>query len=160
MGRIARLVSVRGFDHVSVSTADLDRSISFYSDLLGIPMVDRGEDASEQLRQVVGVDDVSIRWADLDLGEERVLELLEFITPRGGSIPGSLWNPGSGHIGLWVDDLDALHARLLEANVPVRSRPVTWREPGPWDGVRILFAIDPDGVWVELVERPRAPSAS
>jgi catechol 2,3-dioxygenase-like lactoylglutathione lyase family enzyme len=150
-------MSFRGFDHVSVSTADLDRSIRFYSGLLEIPILERGEDSGQQLRELVGLDDVSVRWADLDLGSDRILELLEFITPHGGSIPRSLWDPGSGHFGLRVNDLDGLYSRLREANSPVRSKPVTWLEPGAWYGVRVLYAIDPDGAWVELVERPDVP---
>jgi catechol 2,3-dioxygenase-like lactoylglutathione lyase family enzyme len=149
-------MSFRGFDHVSVSTADIDRSIAFYSGLIGVPVLDRGEESGPELRQLVGRDDVSIRWADLDLGDDRILELVQFITPKGGTIPKSLWDPGSGHIGLRVDDLDALYPRLLEADVTVRSEPVTWHEPGVWDGVRVVYAIDPDGTWVELVERPRS----
>jgi len=144
----------RGFDHVSVSTADLDRSISFYSGLLGIPVLERGEDSGAEIRKLVGLEDVSIRWADLDLRDDRILELVEFVTPLGASIPKSLWDPGSGHLGLRVHDLDGVHARLLEADITVRSEPVTWREPGAWNGVRVLYAIDPDGAWVELVERP------
>ena len=150
-------MSFRGFDHVSVSTADLDGSIVFYSDLLGIPVLDRGEDSGPELRKLVGLDDVSIRWADLDLGDARILELVEFTSPRGASPAKSLWDPGSGHFGLRVDDLNGLYDRLREAGVTVRSEPVTWNEPGAWDGVRVMYAIDPDGTWVELVERPTEP---
>src|SRR5262245_5096632 len=147
-----------GFDHVSVSTADLDRSISFYRDLLEIPLLDRGEDSGPELRELVGVDvDASIRWADLDLRDERILELVEFISPRGASTSKSIWDPGSGHFGLRVVALAGLYARLLAAGVAVRSEPVTWNEPGAWFGVRVLYAIDPDGTWVELVERRNAP---
>jgi catechol 2,3-dioxygenase-like lactoylglutathione lyase family enzyme len=145
----------RGFDHVSVSTADLDRSIAFYTGVLGIPVLGRGEDSGPEIRKLVGLDDVSIRWADLDLRDDRILELVEFISPPGESIARSLWDPGSGHFGLRVDDLDGLYARLLEAHITLRSEPVTWTEPGAWNGVRVLYAIDPDGTWVELVERPR-----
>src|SRR4029453_13666296 len=45
-----------------------------------------------------------------------------------------------------------LYPRLLGADVTVRSEPVTWHEAGAWDGVRVLYAIDPDGTWVELPE--------
>ncbi|MGZ4155362.1 MAG: VOC family protein, partial [Actinomycetota bacterium] len=36
-------------DHVSVTTADLERSIAFYRDVLGLPLVDRGEMEGEEL---------------------------------------------------------------------------------------------------------------
>jgi len=102
----------------------------------------------------MGTSGASIRWADLDLGDGHVLELLEFVEPQGKPLEKVLWDPGAGHIGLRVDDIDAVRARLRDAKVEVRSEPVTLEEPGPWFGVRVLYAIDPDGTWVELVERP------
>jgi lactoylglutathione lyase len=62
---------------------------------------------------------------------------------------------GSGHIGLAVEDIDALHGRLVELGAAVGSEPVTLTEEGGWNGVRTLYLTDPDGVTIELVERPR-----
>jgi len=91
--------------------------------------------------------------ADLDLGEGQVLELIEYIAgEEGHALP--LAHPGSGHVGLTVEDLDALHDRLVSAGVRVRSEPVELTEPGAWHGVRCFTVLDPDGVAVELVERP------
>jgi hypothetical protein len=53
-----------------------------------------------------------------------------------------------------VEDLDALVAELEAAGVAMRSRPVELSEEGEWKGVRCLYATDPDGVIVELVQRP------
>jgi hypothetical protein len=36
----------------------------------------------------------------------------------------------------------------------VRSEPVEINEAGDWDGVRSVYLLDPDGVTIELVERP------
>jgi catechol 2,3-dioxygenase-like lactoylglutathione lyase family enzyme len=55
---------------------------------------------------------------------------------------------------LRVDDLDAVHAWLVEAGVRMRSGPVRLTEEGAWHDVRVLYATDPDGTWIELVERP------
>ncbi len=68
--------------------------------------------------------------------------------------------PGSGHIGLTVDDVDAMHRSLLDAGGTVKSAPVELTEPGDWFGVRCMTVLDPDGVAVELVERPRLPRSS
>jgi hypothetical protein len=47
-----------------------------------------------------------------------------------------------------------VHARLREANVRVISDPVRLTEEGSWLDARVLYVVDPDGTWVELVERP------
>jgi catechol 2,3-dioxygenase-like lactoylglutathione lyase family enzyme len=142
-------------DHVSVTTADLERSVAFYCDLLGLPLAGRGESHEPELSALTGLPGVHVRWADVALGGGQLLELLQYLAPEGAPIRPSANDPGATHIGLTVEGLDDLHRRLVEAGVPVRSGPVELQEPGSWSGVRCLYARDPDGVWVELVERAR-----
>ncbi len=65
--------------------------------------------------------------------------------------------PGGTHIGLRVADIDGMYLRLSQAGVPIRSKPVEIQEKGDWLSVRCLYARDPDGVTIELVERPVVP---
>ena len=55
-----------------------------------------------------------------------------------------------------VDDIHATHAALLAAGA-TRQPPYTFQLPGTklTDGLTILFIRDPDGILVELVDRPR-----
>ena len=141
-------------DHVSVTVADLDRSIEFYRDVIGLPYLRRGEAAEPELSTLVALEGVRLRWAELDLGGGRVLELLRYVSPTGTPLDLRVNRPGATHIGLAVDDLDGIHRRLEEANATVSERPVVLTEPGEWRGVRTLYARDPDGVFIELVEPP------
>lgn len=52
---------------------------------------------------------------------------------------------------LWlqVPDIDAEHARLVDAGVPVAQPPVTM----PW-GLREMVATDPDGAQLRIIEVP------
>ena len=85
-----------------------------------------------------------------------MLELLEYVGAADGeALP--LDRPGSGHIGLTVDDVDAIHHQLVDAGWTVTSAPVELTEPGDWFGARCMTVLDPDGVAVEMVERPRHP---
>ena len=72
---------VTGMDHVSVTSRDLDASIAFYVDLLGLPLTARGESEDVELAVMMGQDHVSIRWADLEVGEALTLELVESSSP-------------------------------------------------------------------------------
>jgi catechol 2,3-dioxygenase-like lactoylglutathione lyase family enzyme len=141
-------------DHVSVTTADLEASIAFYRDLLRLPLVGRGESEGPELETMVGAPGTRLRWAELALGGGQTLELLHYLAPSGDAIEPRPWAPGATHIGLAVEDLDALVAELEAAGVAMRSRPVELSEEGEWKGVRCLYATDPDGVIVELVQRP------
>lgn len=146
--------SVRGLDHVSVSSGDIDRSLGFYSGLLGIPVMERGEAEGGEVGAITGLVDGKVRFADLDLGDGRVLELLEFVRPGGPPVRAEFHQPGSGHLSLRMTSADDTHAALVEAGVAVRSEPVELTEPGHWFGARCFYTVDPDGVTVEIIERP------
>ena len=156
-------MKILGIDHVSVTTADITTSLAFYRDLLGIPVRAVGELSGDEVERITGVGDARLLTADLDLGGGQVLELVEYVgLGEGKALP--LERAGSGHIGLQVDDIDAIHRRLLDAGVEVRSEPVTLTEAGDWHGVRCMTVLDPDGVAVELVQRalkiPAAPDVA
>jgi diaminopimelate decarboxylase len=142
-----------GLDHVSVTSGDLDRSLGFYRDLLGLELRARGDGLGADELEITGVSGASARWADLALPHGQVLELIEYIAPRGVPTRPSPNDPGATHISLRVGDIDATYARLREADIAVRSEPVTIAEEGAWEGVRCFYASDPDGVTVELIER-------
>jgi len=144
-------------DHVSVTSADLDRSVAFYRHLLGLPLIGRGESSEPELGAILGQPGVRLLWAEVDLGEGQILELLQYLSPDGEPLTPDPARPGGTHIGLRVSDIDAMYLRLSQAGVPIRSKPVEIQEEGDWLGVRCLYASDPDGVTIELVERPVVP---
>ena len=145
---------VRGLDHVSVSSGDLERSLGFYSDLLGIPVMQRGEAEGGEVGAITGLVDGKVRIADLDLGDGRVLELLEFVRPGAPPVEAEFHQPGSGHLSLRVASAAETHAKLTAAGIEVRSEPMELEEPGYWFGARCFYTVDPDGVTVEIIERP------
>ena len=151
-------MKILGLDHVSVTTADIARSLAFYRDLLGLSVRSVGELSGDEVEHITGVPGARLLSADLDLGRGQVLELLEYVGAGEGTAL-ALERPGSGHIGLTVDDIDRVHRTLADAGVMVKSAPVELTEPGDWHGVRCMTVLDPDGVAVELVQRPLRPAS-
>ncbi|MQA73420.1 MAG: hypothetical protein GEU88_03535 [Solirubrobacterales bacterium] len=145
-----------GLDHVSVTSADLDRSLAFYRDLLGLELRGRGEAEGGEF-EITGIPDPSVRWADLELSHGQVLELIEYVEPRGTPSRPLPNDPGATHISLRVADIDAVHSRLREAAVSVVSEPVRIASAGAWQGARVFYASDPDGVTVELIQPAPLP---
>jgi catechol 2,3-dioxygenase-like lactoylglutathione lyase family enzyme len=145
-------VTVTGLHHASLTVADLDRSLHFYRDLLGVPVREQVDAAAETFNAVAGEASEHVRIADLDLGDGRVLELIE---NRDGKAPPD--HAGS-HIAFQVDDIVATHRRLVKAGVKARSKP---QPLGPeagrhWAGCIVVYLTDPDGATVELVQVPEA----
>ena len=143
---------VTALDHVSVTSGDLDRSIAFYGDLLGLTVRASGDARGAGDFEVTGFTDATVRWADIELSGGQVLELIEYIDPRGTPSRPAANDPGATHISLRVGDIEAIHGRLREAGVPVRTDPIELTAPGAWQGARCFYASDPDGVTVELIQ--------
>jgi catechol 2,3-dioxygenase-like lactoylglutathione lyase family enzyme len=146
-----RLVA-KGLDHVSVSVADLDRSVKFYHDLLEIPLLGRGEEDGPPIPSPGGTIQSRFRYADLELGADQILELLQYLHPKRDAIHPTPFAPGGGHVGIRVADLDGALNRLRQAGIQPQFEPVRIDGPAWWAGARVVYISDPDGTTVELVE--------
>ena len=161
--------------HVGLVCAELRSSLRFYRDLLGLPVLDEGRAEGEDIDTLLAEQGVRLAYAELDVGQGQVLELLQ----RAGEVPpeaataataatsltetGFLDRPASrvglpaagvAHIAFEVADLGALVGRLRAAGVRLRSDPVVLREEGRWHGAQAVYVEDPDGAIVELVQLP------
>ena len=131
--------------HFAVTVSDLDRAVSFYRDVLGLSVLSRFSVGGEAFATGVGIADASAEFVHLDAGDARV-ELVEY-TPKGDALPeGQLNQPGGTHLGLAVENLDAVSESLPE-DAETISEPQTTES-----GTRICFVRDPDGTLVELLE--------
>jgi catechol 2,3-dioxygenase-like lactoylglutathione lyase family enzyme len=148
----------RGLDHVSVTVADLERSLRFYQGLLEVPLLGRGEDDGPPITGPTGVSRSRFKYADLDLGAGQILELLQYLQPQVKPLEPTPFAPRGGHIGLRVPDLEASLDRLRAAGVPPRFDPIQLDSPAWWAGARVVYVSDPDGTTVELVERRSPPT--
>jgi glyoxylase I family protein len=119
-------LTITDIHHVAVLVADLERSLAFYRDLLGL-----AEDPARP--------DLGYPGAWLTIGR-RQLHLMVLPDPEAG-----VERPEHGgrdrHIALTVDDIETLAGRLESAGVAVtRSR----------SGRAALFCRDPDGNALEF----------
>lgn len=137
---------VLGLHHTGLRVSDLERSLGFYHELLGIPVRERVDDVGEEELRLAGWQGEQARIADLDLGEGRVLELIELIgapAPAGHDM----------HVALEVDDVHEAYRRVTAAGYEARSDPVTLHDAGQhWTGATLVYVTDPDGTAVELVQ--------
>jgi catechol 2,3-dioxygenase-like lactoylglutathione lyase family enzyme len=145
---------VRGpsLDHISITVSDLDRSIAFYRDVIGLELTDRGIADEPELSDVLATTDVEIAWAELALGQV-ILELVQYVTGGEGLVDVDVKRAGATHIGIAVDDIVPAVKRLRDADALISRDVVTLTEDSDWNGAKIVYGRDPDGVTIELVER-------
>ena len=148
-----------GISHTSFAVSDMDRSLAFYRDLLGMTLIMEIERQGEYIEQVVGFPGASLRIVGLKLrsGSDHVLELIEYRVPRGQRIDLRTCNFGSPHLCFVTDDIQSAYEELRGKGVQFKSPPV--RIPsGPSAGGFDAYFLDPDGITLELAQR--APSGT
>jgi catechol 2,3-dioxygenase-like lactoylglutathione lyase family enzyme len=138
-----------GIHHVGISVADLERSLGFYRDLLGLAVVAVSEE--EEVGSVAGIAGARARFADLDAGNGQLVELVQYSTgTRGDTQRPNV--TGSCHFSLRVEDLESVLATLAAAGTAPLGESATLSE-GVWDGCTVVYVRDPDGMLVELIEQ-------
>jgi catechol 2,3-dioxygenase-like lactoylglutathione lyase family enzyme len=146
---------LKGLHHAGVSVSDLDRSLTFYRDVLGLEVFVVAERTDETIGQIVGYPGAKIKLAFCGVpGDSARVELLQYLEPTGAANDGETFRPGSGHVCFRVDDIQTHFEQLVAAGyMPRSSAPVTILQ-GPNTGTKALYVRDPDGNTVELSEPP------
>jgi catechol 2,3-dioxygenase-like lactoylglutathione lyase family enzyme len=140
-------------NHVGLTVSDLSRSIAFYRDLLGFNVAyERGEVTADYMPRLVGIPGARLKIAGLDVPGLH-LDLIEYLTPKGSTEASRTPDIGNLHIGFTVDDLWAAYRRLAAAGVTFKSEPVS-PTTGPNKGGWAVYFVDPDGVTLEMIQRP------
>jgi catechol 2,3-dioxygenase-like lactoylglutathione lyase family enzyme len=148
---------VRAVFHTGLTVSDLERSIAFYRDLLGLELITQWESSQEYLRTVVGFPDAELRIALLKVPamdggvSGHHVELLEYRQPRGTRGDPRTCNPGNAHVAFMVTDLDAMYRDLSGRGVRFKSPPVEITH-GRNKGAKAVYLWDPDDITLELVQ--------
>ncbi|MBM3567945.1 MAG: lactoylglutathione lyase [Alphaproteobacteria bacterium] len=123
--------------HTMLRVLDLDKSIDFYTRLLGMSVLRRKDFPSGRFT-----------LAFVGYGEETAATVIELTHNWDQKEPYTIGS-GYGHIAIGVPDIHATCDRLAKDGVKIP------RPPGPMKhgGSVIAFIEDPDGYRIELIER-------
>ncbi|QDZ09687.1 VOC family protein [Devosia ginsengisoli] len=126
-----------GFEHVGMTSGNLDRTIAFYCDLLGLTLAQRKQNDRGEM-------------AFLDTGSG----MLEIACPaaqiaRSRDVPPH--EAGLRHLTFAFESVDAIFAKLEAAGVEILERPRAAVNTALIK--RVAFVRDPDGIIIELIER-------
>lgn len=117
-------------DHVGIRARDVDASVRFYTEALGLTILER--------LTLVGREFIFVGGPDVRIEIEKAGD---------DDAAQDAASAGQGHFALVVDKLDERIARLRERGAKIIIPPVKLR-----DDRRIAFIADPDGARIQLIE--------
>lgn len=118
------------FEHIGLRVSDMEKSVAFYTDVIGMKLVDR---------QKIGTIDLAF----MELAGQQ-LELI------AGTGPVETTAGAIDHFGYTVRDLDAAKAHVMACYPEAEFE----HDRQLWDGLRCTFFRGPDNERLELFERP------
>ncbi len=145
--------SVRGHFHSGVTVSDMERALRFYRDGLGLEVEFDTTVGGDYLNTVLALDHDHIRAVYLRVPGGTFIELLEYRGIDSADASARPCDYGGGHLCLYVEGIDELHARLRELGFRGRSAGPVDITTGPNAGARSIYLVDPDGYHVELYQK-------
>ena len=143
---------ITGFNHSSFTVSDLDRSLDFYCDIIGMKRISYAERPADYSETVTGIKGCAMKIAYLT-GWGHRLELIEYMGSKKKSQTSWIDNIGAGHICFNVTDIELMAEEYRNMGVELLSAPIVV-PAGTNKGGMIFYMKDPDGIIIELLQPP------
>ena len=140
---------ITGMNHTGFVVEDLESSVNFYRDIVGLQVVVQRERDGAPISQVLAYENTHIKTAMLGIEQgSHILELIEYLNPVSTERPTQERAVlGASHLAFNVTDIEGTFQRLLDSGATRLNAPA---EVSP--GRVVCYLQDPDGNWIELIE--------
>jgi catechol 2,3-dioxygenase-like lactoylglutathione lyase family enzyme len=135
--------------HIGIVVRDLDKSVQFYKDLLGLVVFSEMLEEGKYVENLVGIKDASIKWAKLKAKDGTMFELLEYKNNEFKDKDNYPANRlGCSHVAISVKNIEAIFEKLQSYECKCNSKPLF----SPDGKVKVMYCHDLDGTILEIVE--------
>lgn len=140
-------------NHTSFTVSNLDRSIAFFTEVLGFELLNRAPRDPKLIEVITGVPGADIEVAYIQ-GPGHRLELIQYHAPaERRQVESRPCDTGFAHVAYDVDDAAAAVAASAAHQV-LPLGPITTIDKGPNAGGKVVYLRDPDGVTIEYIQKP------
>ncbi len=154
---------VKKVDAIGITVSEMNRSVKFYTEVLGFKKVSDAELFGIEYERLEGIFGLHIRLVRMQLGNE-FIELTDYLTSGGRSIPEDAKSNDLifQHIAVVVSDIEKAYQHLRKFNVEyVSTIPQTLPKSIPGaEGIKAFYFHDPDNHNLELIYFPKGKGLS
>jgi catechol 2,3-dioxygenase-like lactoylglutathione lyase family enzyme len=143
--------------HFAFTVSNIERSIRWYTQILGLELVHRQRMESAYVRTLVGVPDAILEVAMLKIPglsskySSHMLELIQYVRPISRTTELKNTIVGTPHLALMVDDIHERYDRMRQQGVNFYHPPLEITE-GTNAGGFACYLRDPDGITLEFLQ--------
>ena len=143
-------------DHTGITVSNLERSLTFWRDVLGFEFSHTTHQKGEMAEQITGVKGAELKLAVVKAPGGHKIELLEYLAPPDRKKDNTLrpCDVGHVHVALIVENLDLLLQKIAASGWKAAGEPQSLTS-GPNAGKRVIYVRDPDGTTIEFMELAR-----
>lgn len=143
---------LKSFFHTGFVVKDIEKSVQFYSEVLGMRVAGRTERQGEFVEQVLAFPGAHIKGGFVDMGEGHQLELIQYLSPASGDNNLNRNDLGASHLAFFVDDMDKFYQETAQKGLKYNNPPAPMYDENGKLARKACYAQDPDGNWLEFVE--------
>lgn len=141
--------------HVGIYVQDIDRLEKFYAEAFQMTVIcSKAEDANELLDELLECSGSKIFTTKLITEYGKLAgtgDMVELVKVKGGqqeALRHPVYQPGTAHLAFGITDMEGTLQRIQRLAGLQKTR-IRQME----NGNRLCFCTDPEGNWIELIER-------
>ncbi len=139
---------IKNIRHTGIVVNDLDASLYFYKELLGLKIIKQLDESGSYIEHVLGLQAVKVTTVKMATPDGQMIELLKYYSHESEKTARRIYDTGLTHIAFTVDDLNSEYNRLKSEGVLFNAPP----QLSPDGYAKVNFCRAPEGTFIELVE--------
>ncbi|MFH1783463.1 MAG: VOC family protein [bacterium] len=150
------MIKLEKLRHIAIIVADTKKMTDFYTNILGLKLVNQVDIDAPFLAKGVGVPGAKAKMSHLAVeNSDAMIEMFEFTDKLGPDKNISCSNAqGYRHMAFELTNIDEVYTDLKEEGVEFVSE-VMCLEGGPNAGFKFVYFKDPEGNLIELTQLPK-----